>query len=381
MHDSTTVIVEGQPAPARQSPTQPRARRVSLSPLRKLTRAHLGLAARPSVRDEAHSAMESVAAFLTQQLGTPITLEAKLCDATLHPVTHVASRGAFALFELNTDGVALLELDAIALGALLHIAAGNTGPLAAPLHPTRIEEAALGWLVLASVGQLRRATDFDRKFRPRLLGLYFERSSALERIDARRKHLAIDLTVKVGDTHGGARLLLPATWLLTVLEPLAVPAPEAPPVTVLAATLAARCFVGHVELGAIDAAALTQGDVLLLPGVTAEGAALRGPVRLRFPSFQLTGLCSAAGFTPTLTPAQEQHPMSDELNLPVEVEVELTRVCVPLHELGQLKQGGVLPLHISAAQTVVLRVGDRAVARAELVDVEGEIGARILAML
>jgi type III secretion protein Q len=41
----------------------------------------------------------------------------------------------------------------------------------------------------------------------------------------------------------------------------------------------------------------------------------------------------------------------------------------------------VIPLHINAAQQVVVRIGDKAVARAELVEIEGEIGARIVAML
>lgn len=378
MHDSTTVIVAGQPAPVTHLPTHPRARRVTLSPVRKLTRAHLSLAARPAVRNEASTALAGLATFLTQQLGAPIGFDANLCDATLHPLLHLSAHGAFALFELNGDGLAVLELDPLALGAVLQIAAGSTGQLATPFRPTRIEEAALGWLMLSSLSQLRKVTEFDQRFRPRLLSLHFERTAVLERLDARRKHVAINLAMHVGDTHGFARVLVPSTWLSTVLENVAPAEPEAPHAGVLQSSLAARCFLGHIALPSADVAALTDGDVLVLSGVTTEGATLCGPLRLRFSSFELRGTCSTTGFT--LTPAHE-NPMADELNLPVEVEVELTRVRVPLHELGQLKQGGVLPLHISAAQTVVLRVGDRAVARAELVDVEGEIGARILAML
>lgn len=67
--------------------------------------------------------------------------------------------------------------------------------------------------------------------------------------------------------------------------------------------------------------------------------------------------------------------------LPVDVEIELTRVMVPLSELAALKPGALLPLHISANEPVLLRVGDRAVARAELVEIEGEVGARVLALL
>ncbi len=67
--------------------------------------------------------------------------------------------------------------------------------------------------------------------------------------------------------------------------------------------------------------------------------------------------------------------------LPVDVEIELTRLLVPLSELSVLKPGALLPLHINASEPVLLRVGDRAVARAELVEIEGEVGARILALL
>ena len=67
--------------------------------------------------------------------------------------------------------------------------------------------------------------------------------------------------------------------------------------------------------------------------------------------------------------------------LPVEVEVELTRLRLSVSELATLRQGSLVPLHINSSEPVVLRVGDRAVARAELVEIEGEVGARILALL
>ena len=65
----------------------------------------------------------------------------------------------------------------------------------------------------------------------------------------------------------------------------------------------------------------------------------------------------------------------------VELEIELTRLRIALHQLGVLAAGTVIPLHINAAQPVTLRIGDKAVAKAELVDIEGEVGARILALL
>jgi type III secretion protein Q len=67
--------------------------------------------------------------------------------------------------------------------------------------------------------------------------------------------------------------------------------------------------------------------------------------------------------------------------LPVELEVELARVPLTLVELAALAPGMVLPLRISVGDPVFLRAGDRRVARAELVDLEGEVAARVLDVL
>ena len=67
--------------------------------------------------------------------------------------------------------------------------------------------------------------------------------------------------------------------------------------------------------------------------------------------------------------------------VPVEVAIELTRIQLPLGELACLSPGSVLQLRMSASDPVLVRVGDRAVARAELVEIEGEVGARIIALL
>jgi type III secretion protein Q len=125
--------------------------------------------------------------------------------------------------------------------------------------------------------------------------------------------------------------------------------------------------------------------------VRREGGVLLGPGRLVTRSFALTGDFFPEGFS--LNRARGRAP-SQELDmvavnersegmppLPVDVEIELARVLLPLSELSGLKPGALVPLHINASDPVLLRVGDRVVARAELVEIEGELGARILALL
>jgi type III secretion protein Q len=58
--------------------------------------------------------------------------------------------------------------------------------------------------------------------------------------------------------------------------------------------------------------------------------------------------------------------------------VELARVELTVAQLASLRAGEVLTTGTMVGTQVALRAGDRVVARGELVDVEGELGVRIL---
>jgi type III secretion protein Q len=53
---------------------------------------------------------------------------------------------------------------------------------------------------------------------------------------------------------------------------------------------------------------------------------------------------------------------------------------VPLAELARLEPGAAIPLGIDRRGVVTLRIGERPVARGELVDVDGAIGVRVLSL-
>jgi type III secretion protein Q len=152
-----------------------------------------------------------------------------------------------------------------------------------------------------------------------------------------------------------------------------------------AATVPARCIAGLVLLERADAQVLTGGDVVLFPQLRFDGGALAGRTRLVSASFELRGELSASGFTfthhRTTAPTKENPMSSDDTTLPVEVEIELARVRLPLSELGALTPGHVMALKLDVAGPVTLRVGDQAFARAELVEIEGSVGARIIELL
>ncbi len=61
----------------------------------------------------------------------------------------------------------------------------------------------------------------------------------------------------------------------------------------------------------------------------------------------------------------------------VEITVQIGRAVVPVRELAALQPGSVLELDRPIAGPVDLHVGDRRIARGEIVDVEGRLGVRI----
>jgi len=370
-------------------------RRISLlkrNSARRLTRAHLSLARRPAVAEAGKEALAKIAAQLSQSLGAEVGLEGRVVDAAINPFGGLSRFSAFALIELGALGqLAVLELDLLTLNTLLAKVAGSPARMSAPTRLTQVEEAAFGWLCLLALAAVRKIDLLQTNFGPRLLAVYIERGEILERVDCRVRHLAVELTVKVGESSGAARLLLPApacdTAIAAVEEQL--PAEIAP--ELLAAKVTVRTYFGRCVLDARDMAGLQLGDVVMFNAVAAGTGLLCGPARLVTSSFELHGHFTSDGFTltraetrATSLPQEPTMKLKDDANLPslpVEVEIELTRLRISVAELATLRPGAVLSLRIGVTEPVTLRVGDRAVARAELVDIEGEIGARIIGLL
>ncbi len=65
------------------------------------------------------------------------------------------------------------------------------------------------------------------------------------------------------------------------------------------------------------------------------------------------------------------------LDAPVVLRIELGSVSLNAGDLAALKPGDVLETGKRLGEAVTLRVGGRAIARGDLVDVEGELGVRI----
>lgn len=361
--------------------------------VRRLTRAHVTLGSRPQIAVDGHQGCEQIAAALRKHLDLAIDIRARLLDASTNPFGGLSRHAAFALIELGAHGArCVLEVELPILLLLLERIAGASGKYGPGTRLTRIEEAAFGYLCLLALAAVRPGP-LGKRFAARVVSVHGERGEVLERTDCTQRHLGIELSISVGEASGGAKLLVPAASLHVAVQDVPEVRPDRIAPEVLAARLPTRAFIGRTCLDAVSVSTLAPGDVVLFDGVEFRGGALAGPGRVVTPAFELHGEFAAhgllvSGVHPRAFPQEPNlmpHPNPlDDLStpeFPVDVEIELARLRLPLADLANLRAGAVLPLHVNPSDPVTLRVGDRAIARAELVEIEGELGARLIALL
>jgi flagellar motor switch/type III secretory pathway protein FliN len=87
----------------------------------------------------------------------------------------------------------------------------------------------------------------------------------------------------------------------------------------------------------------------------------------------------ADGFEDTMSDANDvNETLTDAaLDAPVVVRVELGVVSLSARRWAELRPGDVLETGQPLGEAVVLRIAGRAVARGELVDVDGQVGVRV----
>jgi type III secretion protein Q len=270
-----------------------------------------------------------------------------------------APRAAAARLGLDLPalpGTATVEAEPALVVALVDALAGGPGGHAAATALTPVEAAAFELLVLEALDGACAVPEVEAALAPRLSRRPVEPPAAL----------AVELDVSAPGASGRARLLLPPAAVRAV----AGPPPTAGPALALRVAVSVRS--GRAAVSAGELAALAAGDVLLLdPPAAGDGAlVLPGGARLR-------GRYEPDGFhveEPALTTSERN------ALVPILLEIELARVEIPLGELARLEPGAVLPLNLDRRGLVTLRVGERALGRGELVDVEGSVGVRVHAL-
>jgi len=209
------------------------------------------------------------------------------------------------------------------------------------------------------------------------------------------------LTLTLGARQAPARLWAPERTLVGASRPVAGELPVE--LGELPALLAAR--LGRARLPAREVLALATGDVLLPDELGCVRGASGAPepsemalvsrggsvvVRLgrEGGDWIVRGLergappRSATLGEAAMTESKDEVVRTGELavvaELPVEVSIELGRIELRVSELAALVPGRVLSARIPVGGPVELRAGGHTVAIGELVDIEGELGVRIV---
>lgn len=185
--------------------------------------------------------------------------------------------------------------------------------------------------------------------------------------------------VAVGEMRGVARVWIPDA-LSGSDDAASMPLP--------ALSLDVTLDAGTSTLAGSELVQLEHGDVVVLdeawwPERCAAGVV--GSSRTRW-WCDATGRCESIETGLDESPREGTRAMQDEGvtetmdrvgDAPVFIAVELARFRMSVEELSKVRPGEVLSTGAKLGERVALRVGDKIVARGELVDVEGEVGVQI----
>ena len=372
----------------------------------RVTRAHVALARSNRFRQLLDQAAARVASCLSKELGKPVTIHGRLLPSTSRGVQALADPAAYALFELGTRGtMALLELETPIAGAFVDALAGGPAAASAPYEMTPAEKAAFAFSCLLAIRSLREDPEFEKAFAPRLVRIPDSAREAGQLLDGIGTHAVVEIKLKIAETEGLGRLLVPSSAVTGVCATQAAE-PQRPLTT--RTTLALTAWGPGLSLDSEQLEDASRGDVVVMPGAKLVEGRYQGPAVLRSRAFRIDGAFGPGGFViektltassteeimqpnnparparpgaPSPSPKQVPAPKEPVISpLPIEIGVELARISIPLADLANTEPGTILPLHVGPTAAVVLRIGDKVFARAELVDIEGELGARILGL-
>jgi len=255
------------------------------------------------------------------------------------------------------------------------------------LDPSRPVEAAIVGAAAALVTKAARVSH-DTCLVPVGLGQL--------RVESGERVVCVHLTVLVDDEAYAAKVTFPVPGP-TAVDDVADARAELSHLDLVPITLPLVVAVSSARRAELSS--LETGD-LWLPGegwtLRREGEALLGRGHLMAPAsergieveLRVEGSL-LVGATTTSPWEEAMHEIENEgetktaaeavLDAPVVVRVEMGSVTLTAREWAKLSPGDVVALGKRVAEPVVLRVAGVEVARGELVDVEGELGVRILA--
>ncbi|HEY8087808.1 MAG TPA: FliM/FliN family flagellar motor switch protein [Polyangiaceae bacterium] len=335
-----------------------------------------------------------LAAAFSELLGVRVELLVRGAEPLVHPQGLVGGAGvAVAVAEHpSMDHAALVEAEGALVAAIVARVVRRAAPAIRDPGVTASSAAAGAFGAVLSAG-LRRA---NAGIALRVLAAGPADALEGDLASSRRDLVAMTLTVLLGDDAYEARVVVPAgalstsggpPWGATALEalgsaPLSIP------------------LVAHAVLATTaEVASLAQGDALVLEGWPLSGGpgTLEGTLRLAPPtsSWGVTARLAGDGrvvlageVEPLVAAEAEMSEATDRTGIieaigevPVVVRVELGEATMPAREWALLAKGDVVTLGRRLGESVTLRVGGVPVARGDLVEVDGEVGVRIVERL
>jgi type III secretion protein Q len=297
-------------------------------------------------REVGRRAAERVAAALAAEIGGPVEVSGRALPALPAPAPGLVRLG-LRLEALPAD--ALLEVEAALAARLADRLAGGDGRGPAALSLTPVERSLVQVLALVAIAG---AVDEEpvAELAPRLA----------PPAEVAGPLLCVEVLVAAGPVRGRCRLLLPPAAVRALGRPA-----ELPP-AVAAWPVEGWLAGGSAALSADEIAGLAPGDVVLLDAPAPPRA------ELRLPGLRLAGREGDGVFH-----LEEMSMTESAAALPLTLAVEVARVSLTLADLARLEPGSAFPLQAPRDGRVVLRLGERPVARGQLVEIEGALGVRV----
>jgi type III secretion system YscQ/HrcQ family protein len=305
---------------------------------------------------------------------------AELAAALREPLAAVVS----ALRQDGVDHCVVLELTSDLGGALAERVLGGDGTsVRAPGLPLdELELGALGYLaarVAATTGSKLRVCEVTGR-----------RSALLEALAEAGDELVVwPLELSAGERRGAARVLMPvraaAAWLAQTPRPRRFDVPSA----LLGLPVQLCAHAATVRLTARELAVLEPGDIVVPERTSlARGAdGFHGTATLHALGAQsrVHARCGVTARELRIEAIEQgEYAMNDDepgalvKDAPIELCVELARFKVRLEDVLGLRVGEVWSTGNAIGERVTLTANGRPIAHGELVDIDGEVGVRIL---
>jgi flagellar motor switch protein FliM len=335
----------------------------------------------------------------------------------------------------------LLEVELGLAHMAIDMLLGGAGEAVALRPLTDIEEGVMTYVIIETLKALSPSLDPSLP-KLRIEGVVRSFEEAMSLVGEEEPLAVVQLKATFGAHSGYVRLFVPSSVLSTASPPPEAPVRRArlsADAQAHASRLShvkawLRAEIGQVEISSGDLLQLRERDVVLVDGLTARpDQGQGGTVKLKLGTgrsghldaelvledgrYQAKVTGFALGPPPPKAPPDEveappEEPTSNEAqalgdgddqsttpgvargrasvenpegadmlnDIPLQISVELARVPVTAEEVVGLKVGHVFDLHRMAGEPLDLSVNGKVVARGELVEMDGNLGVRIVSL-